>query len=73
MGLWGVECALAVVGTGGPVKQSNIINSTPETSNPTRSFQERTLAPDENNPLRTYAWTLKVPERTLKALDYFCE
>eukprot|EP00976_Prorocentrum_cordatum_P035341 717887-Prorocentrum_minimum.AAC.1 len=24
-GLWGVECILAVIGAGGPVKQSNII------------------------------------------------
>eukprot|EP00976_Prorocentrum_cordatum_P065997 1178139-Prorocentrum_minimum.AAC.3 len=25
-GLWGVECALAVIGAGGPVKRSNVIN-----------------------------------------------
>eukprot|EP00959_Pyramimonas_sp_CCMP1952_P331711 6945826-Pyramimonas_sp.AAC.1 len=28
-GLWGVECALAVIGTGGPVKRSNGTASVP--------------------------------------------
>eukprot|EP00976_Prorocentrum_cordatum_P074270 1181451-Prorocentrum_minimum.AAC.5 len=27
VGIWGVECILAVIGTGGPVKRSNIRNA----------------------------------------------